>query len=130
MHFRVKKIIVDPGVKLTPLPKSRKYELNSIKRAWVECELEDGNSKHEVKLIIDGVSRGRLFTVIVKDCPITSMGVVKQLAVRFLKALHVPTLAPFDISDERTICSLRVSEDDVLGLLHKIKEIGGFKIKL
>ena len=131
MHFNVKKIIVDPGVSLIPLPKSTKYELTDIKRAWIDCEIEINGSIFPVKLIIDGVVRGNFLTITAKECPIKTVEIMQHLFRELASFLHATPLTPVTskMADDCTICLMLVDEDAILGALHKIKETKGFTIK-
>lgn len=128
MDFIVKRITVDPGVSLTPLPNSR-YELIDIKRAWIDCEIKDGNSSYEVGLILDGIERGRLLTITAKGCPIDTSNIMNQFNSEFARIFMGICLLPYKFSREVTICTLQVNEKDFLGALHKAKELGGFSLR-
>ncbi|MBI4020972.1 MAG: hypothetical protein HY369_01905 [Candidatus Aenigmarchaeota archaeon] len=121
----VKKIVVDRGVSLTASPDSTKYELNDIKRAWVDCELTNGETS-EITLIIEGINRGRYLTISIKKGSIETRHAMIILLKALFNLLQKKPFNPIDSSGN--ICILSVDELEILGALHKIKDMGGLDI--
>jgi hypothetical protein len=128
MRFIVKNITFDPGANLTPL-KGGKYRIDSIKRAWVECEIQDGTSVYSIELIVEGISRGRFVTIASDNYPFDKSRIMYALNDEIRSALNLskPALLHYKDSKSAAICNLYgISEKDFLGVMHKLIEIGGF----
>jgi hypothetical protein len=122
--YQVKRITVQPD-RLNHLG-GNEYELVSLKRAVVDCA-ENASAPIAFRIIVD--HRARTLTVSAKDTTDGAGHVARSLvlALRMLsRDKDVARLPPrWEDEDELIVCAV-ADADHVLGLLHKIRDLGGW----
>jgi len=126
--IKIGTIRVQPD-RLRKLEGKSNYDLISLKRALVDCYLKEAHRESRFSLRLD--YRARLFTVSAKGCPVPAIKIASAFLEQFTKLTRIsePLLLVEETPDGGTAVFTNDSGIDVLGLLHYLKETGGFEFQ-